>query len=74
MEVLRKPQVSVNLVCIRVETSRIRSNSAKSTAKLCYINVDVMGDKDATKGRVETALLAMQGSGNGSVACSARYM
>lgn len=41
---------------------------------MCYINVDVMGDKDATKGHVETAILIMQGSENGSVAFSARYM
>ena len=33
-----------------------------------------MGDRDATKGRMETAILDMYGSGNWSVACSARYM
>lgn len=33
-----------------------------------------MGDKAATKGHMETAILDMQGSGNGSVSCSARYM
>jgi hypothetical protein len=33
-----------------------------------------MGDRDATKGHTETAILEMQGSGNGSIACSARYI
>lgn len=62
MEVLRKSQVSVNMACTRVKSSRIRSKSAKSTAKLCYIKVDVMGYRDATKGLMEAAILDVQGS------------